>query len=414
MDAQTIIGLIGKVTRKWAKQRKMEERSASAQLNRRRALVRSCQVSVKDAVNESIEEAYLAVSSNNTLPAHARQIMYDVRRRIQSVTDLPLDDAYFTQSLLPEFMRENPDLTAGWDVAFDARGHFTEPHTSTAVALGTLEVREHLHASSDSGEAEYNPDDLYPTHGPEHRYGAILFVEKEGFMPLFRKVKLAERFDIAIMSTKGQSVIASRQLVDYLCGCHDIPLLVLHDFDKSGFSICGTLSRSSDRYQFQHRIRAIDLGLRLIDVEKWNLQSESFCTSSSQLVIENNLIRNGATPDEAEFISAGRRVELNAFTSGDIVKFLEEKLSDHGIAKVLPDPDTQAAAFRRALKNEFIRNEFDALKDVAEEYVRKSVVPDLTDQVADMLTHDPAIPWDEAIRRIARSTFNSTNINPPG
>src|SRR4051794_9317889 len=39
----------------------------------------------------------------------------------------------------------------------------------------------------------------YPTYGPKNRYGAILFVEKEGFAPLFGKVKLAQRYDIAVM-----------------------------------------------------------------------------------------------------------------------------------------------------------------------------------------------------------------------
>ena len=52
-------------------------------------------------------------------------------------------------------------------------------------------------------------------------------------MPLFEAVKLAERYDLAIMSTKGMSVTASRQLVEELCARHDIPLLLLHDFDKS-------------------------------------------------------------------------------------------------------------------------------------------------------------------------------------
>jgi hypothetical protein len=54
-------------------------------------------------------------------------------------------------------------------------------------------------------------------------------------MPLFDKVQLAERY--AIMSTKGMSVT----LVDTL----DVPLLVLHDFDKSGFSIAATLRRDT-------------------------------------------------------------------------------------------------------------------------------------------------------------------------
>ena len=87
-------------------------------------------------------------------------------------------------------------------------------------------------------------------------------------MPLFEAVRLAERYDLAIMSTKGMSVTASRELVDALCAQHAIPLLVLHDFDKAGFSIAGTLRRSTRRYRFGHRHAAnvIDLGLRLDDV----------------------------------------------------------------------------------------------------------------------------------------------------
>ena len=115
---------------------------------------------------------------------------------------------------------------------------------------------------------------IFPTCGPGHRYGAILFVEKEGFLPLFQAVRLAERYDLAIMSTKGLSVTASRLLVDRLCAAHQVPLLVLHDFDKSGFSILGTLRRDTRRYAFRNRIEVVDLGLRLEDVEDSGLETE--------------------------------------------------------------------------------------------------------------------------------------------
>jgi len=213
MDGTLIANLVGKVTARWAKQRKAEERSAKAHRNRRMALTRCRKTSLREIVNDVIEEAYLAVSSNDTLPAHARQIMYLVRRKIQGQTDETLDDKYFTQNLLPHFIHDNLRLTGPWDVVFDARGHHTEPHTKVEVAIGTLSVRKHLLGSAGADEAAYNPAKLYPTHGPQHRSGAILFIEKEGFMPLFQKVKLAERFDIGIMSTKGLSNIASRQLV---------------------------------------------------------------------------------------------------------------------------------------------------------------------------------------------------------
>jgi hypothetical protein len=52
------------------------------------------------------------------------------------------------------------------------------------------------------------------TSGPVNRYRYALFVEKEGFDELLKSVKLARRFDLAIMSTKGMSVTAARHLVD--------------------------------------------------------------------------------------------------------------------------------------------------------------------------------------------------------
>ena len=54
----------------------------------------------------------------------------------------------------------------------------------------------------------------FPTSGPRNRFGAILFIEKEGFKPLLDAARIAERFDIAIMSTKGMSVTAARQLIE--------------------------------------------------------------------------------------------------------------------------------------------------------------------------------------------------------
>ena len=102
--------------------------------------------------------------------------------------------------------------------------------------------------------------------GPSGNISGILFCEKEGFNPLFRAVKLANRYDLMIISTKGVSVTAARRLIDYVCGNFDLPLFVLHDFDVSGFLILGTLQRDTRRYQFSSAVEVIDLGLRLDDI----------------------------------------------------------------------------------------------------------------------------------------------------
>ena len=73
----------------------------------------------------------------------------------------------------------------------------------------------------------------YPTRGPAARYGAVLFVEKEGFEELLRSAQIAERFDVAIMSTKGMASVAARRLVDETSEA-GIEILVARDFDRAG------------------------------------------------------------------------------------------------------------------------------------------------------------------------------------
>jgi DNA topoisomerase VI subunit A len=75
-----------------------------------------------------------------------------------------------------------------------------------------------------------------PTSGPQHRYRFALFIEKEGFNPLLAQARIAERYDLPVMSTKGMTVTAARQLAEALA-VKGVTILVLHDFDKSGLDI---------------------------------------------------------------------------------------------------------------------------------------------------------------------------------
>jgi hypothetical protein len=148
-------------------------------------------MSIKDAAYQVMERAYWKASDNGELPAKARQIMYAARGDILRLTGREkLDDRYFTQTLLPDFMNDYPDVTNTWDVVWDARGHFTEPHTGRSVPLGTLPVREYLGERPKRGPAlQLNGSDLYPTAGPDNRYRNVLFVEKEGFDELWQAVQ---------------------------------------------------------------------------------------------------------------------------------------------------------------------------------------------------------------------------------
>jgi hypothetical protein len=110
------------------------------------------------------------------------------------------------------------------------------------------------------------------------------------------------------------SVTASRLLLDKLTPNVN-NVFVLHDFDISGFSICGTLGTNNRRYFFENDPPIIDLGLRLTDVLGMRLQSEPVSVNSREWPARaSTLRRHGATPEEMEFLRT-TRVELNAMTS---------------------------------------------------------------------------------------------------
>jgi len=285
-------------------------------------------------------------------------------------------------------------------VVFDARGHFGEPHSNTEIGLGTLEVRNYLAEARShrvNGFAFDVREKLYPTAGPKNRFGAVLFLEKEGFGPLLEEVRLAERYDLAIMSTKGMSVTASRELVQELCATHDIPLLVLHDFDISGFTIFGTLRSSTRRFTYGRTFKVIDFGLRLADIE--GLEREDVYVSSPSKAAAT-LRRHGATQQEIDILVGGERVELNALASDELVALIERKLGENGIAKVIPDDETLADAYRRMHRQTVIQDKVDELiEDLDEDEVE--VPTELRQRVEEAIKLDPARSWDAIIGEIA-------------
>jgi hypothetical protein len=205
-------------------------------------------------------------------------------------------------------------------------------------------------------------------------------------------------------------VTAARLLIDRLCGQSGIPLLVLHDFDKSGFSILGLLRRSNRRYTYRHRARVIDLGLGLADVEKHELETESVVIADSARA-RANLRRNGATGAEIDFLLSGQRVELNAFTSRELVDWVEGKLKDCGVRKVIPGDAVLADAYREAYVREHIRV---AIRDIRERATREAngaVIPaDLRDRIEKAFAEKDAWPWDRVVSSLAGGAVQSDQM----
>jgi hypothetical protein len=340
-----------------------------------------------------MEECYLKASNNGLLPATARQIFYVARPLIEEQTGKPLGYAYFSQTLLPNYVNEHG---TDWDVVYDDRGHFMEPHTNRVIGLGTLNIRAYLNRvkALEFEEADFNSASV-KTYGPDGSFGALLYVEKEGFMPLFKRVKLAKRYDIGIMSSKGMSVTAARQLAEGICAEHDIPLFVLHDFDTAGIIIKDSLENDTRRYSYSRPPDVIDIGLRYEDIA--GLPPEP----NNSNISGERLRRAGLDQAAIDFLR-NQRVELNAMTSQQLVDFVERKLKEHGVKKVLPDADTLAEAYEVFVKSDRVAEAFEEMKNEleADDEAPIEAPKNLAVQVKKKLKEKSDITWHRAVRLV--------------
>jgi len=202
--ANDILDAVETATSKWTRQKKSEERHPGMIRYRVSRMTKVPRTTQKEAAWRIMEAAYMAASANDTLPAKARQILYQARPKIMAMTEnRELQYGYFSQTLLPDYVEEK---NLDWNVVYDARGHFEEPHTNRHIGCGTLEVRNYLDAVKDPSIVPPEFADAgVDIIGPAGGFGAILYVEKEGFDSLFKAVNLANRYDLMIISNKGRS-----------------------------------------------------------------------------------------------------------------------------------------------------------------------------------------------------------------
>jgi DNA topoisomerase VI subunit B len=416
---------IERVTRQFTKGKKRTHRERKQEieqehldeLSEKRSEKHTEKSEIKSAAYSVMEQAYRMTSDDGRWPAKARQIMYAARPLVLEITGKCWGDSdYFTQTLLPQYQIQNAEATANWNVVYDPRGHFREPHTGHSLGIGTLEIRKYRDSWNTS------------TSGPENRYGHALFIEKEGFDALIDASRIAERFDLGLLSTKGMSGTAARELVAQW-SVAGVTTFVAHDFDFSGFGIFHTLGHDTSRYSFSAAPRVVDIGLRLTDVREMNLQSESYQIYQKKDP-KIKLREYGATQDELDFLVGeyhpnekfwdATRVELNAMTSPQLVSWLERKQGEQGVEKLVPGLEMlapiwhesqRATAFEqfetdhgeevRRIQSELAAAQEQLRRDFNGQYVEPETPEDLQEQVHDYLRTNPILPWDRAITNIS-------------
>jgi hypothetical protein len=407
------------ITKHWKAMKRQTDRDERVSARQRDEYLKRQQpmvLSVKEAAYQVMATAYLDASAQGTLPANARQVMYAARPKVLALTGGKCwtHSSYFTQKLLPDFVNAHMELTASWDVVFDDRGHLIEPHTKNRIGLGTLAVRRYLanwHTVVSSALGDFTLTHEVETIGPGNRYRFALFIEKEGFDALLEAAQIANRYDVAIFSTKGQSVTAARALIEAL-SLNGVTILVVHDFDKSGIEILHTLYSHTRRYTYRTTPKVIDLGFRLSDVE--GLEHERVEYKGAKKSPAINLLSCGAAEAECAFLVrresgqwVGDRVELNAMRSDQLIAWLEGKFAEVGVEKVVPDADTLARAYRLALRKSQLQASIDDALTEIDEAPDAPVPDDLAEQIRAKIA-GKAIAWDDAIWSLIKTTASES------
>ena len=148
--------------------------------------------------------------------------------------------------------------------------------------------------------------------------------------------------------------------------------------------------------------------MRLVDVNDMDLEREEV-TYDSKVTPRGNLRESGASEEECNFLVEGGgpkawrgyRVELNAMTSDQFVSWLDEKLEDAGVRKVVPDDSTLEKAYRRAVCIARVQKAIDRF--IAEQEGENVEIPtDLSRRIGEMI-QGTAKPWDLAVSELAKA-----------
>ena len=208
-------------------------------------------MSQKDVVLDNLDDAIAAVSGEEGYRFNARQLFYFLRPIVMEETGKELKIDNFT-SIITDYENENGEIPLMYR---EPRGSITHPHRDETITLGTLMVEEY--------------------ERPAWNFNKLLYIEKEGAQEALKQNRWLERHDCAVMSSKGFSTRAARDLIDKLVE-HDEPVEVfcVHDADASGTMIYQTLQEAT-KARGARKIKIINLGLEPWEAIEMGLEVET-------------------------------------------------------------------------------------------------------------------------------------------
>lgn len=306
---------------------------ANAMRKAQRSAPKDKKISQKDVVLDNLDDVIADASGDGQYRFNERQLYYLLRPIVREETEKELQEGNF-EAIITDYENEFGEIPGMYR---EPRGSIYHPHRDEEIVLGTLTVEEY--------------------ERPAWTFNKLVYVEKEGFSEALKADGWPRRHDCALMSSKGFTTRAARDLVDKLAE-HDEPVDVFcaHDADAYGTMIYQTFQEAT-RARGARKIRIINIGLEPWEAIEMGLEVEEVERGNKYKPVADYVLQRDAEhPNEAPGGTSWQnwlqthRVELNAMTTPQFIGWLDRKMADHGVGKLIPPDDVLSTELETQLE----------------------------------------------------------------
>jgi hypothetical protein len=208
----------------------------------------------------------------------------------------------------------------------DERGTLYHPHSGQDIPIGTIAVENY--------------------QKPVWTFNKILYIEKEGFFNVLKEKKIPEKYDMALLTSKGYASRAVKDLLDALGenSEEEITFFCIHDADAYGTTIYDTLQNET-KARPGRKVKIINLGLDPEEAVSMGLEIEKAGKKGRRKGVASYI------DPEWESWLQNYRVELNAMSTPQFLAWLEGRIRLYDKGKVIPPESTMLESLDHSLQD---------------------------------------------------------------
>ncbi len=279
--------------------------------------------SQKEVVAACLEQAIAKASGNGEYRFSLRQLYYAVRPYVIKESGKEPDYAYFCTELISSYEAQHGDIPLMYR---DERGTLYHPHSGQDIPIGTIAVENY--------------------QKPVWTFNKILYIEKEGFFNVLKEKKIPEKYDMALLTSKGYASRAVKDLLDALGenSEEEITFFCIHDADAYGTTIYDTLQNET-KARPGRKVKIINLGLDPEEAVSMGLEIEKAGKTGRRKGVASYI-----DPEWESWLQY-YRVELNAMSTPQFLDWLEGKIRLYDKGKVIPPESTMLESLDHSLQD---------------------------------------------------------------